>query len=159
MFHLVLHEPEIPPNTGNLIRLAANTGCTLHLVKPLGFQLDRKSVRRAGLDYDELATVHVHENFAAARAHLSSGRWFAIETGATRRHVDARFQAGDVLLFGSERRGLPSEVLGQIDPERVLSLPMLAGNRSLNLANAAAITVYEAWRQQDFAGASPPRPI
>ena len=86
MFHLVLHEPEIPPNTGNLIRLAANTGCVLHLIKPLGFQLDRKSVRRAGLDYDELATVHVHENFAAARAHLASGRWFAIETGAVRRH-------------------------------------------------------------------------
>jgi tRNA (cytidine/uridine-2'-O-)-methyltransferase len=156
MFHLVLHEPEIPPNTGNLIRLAANTGCVLHLVKPLGFQLDRKSVRRAGLDYDELATVHVHENFAAARAHLESARWFAIETGAARRHVDARFQPGDVLLFGSERRGLPPEVLGQIDSDKVLSLPMLAGNRSLNLANAAAIAVYEAWRQQDFAGAAPP---
>jgi tRNA (cytidine/uridine-2'-O-)-methyltransferase len=156
MFHLVLHEPEIPPNTGNLIRLAANTGCQLHLVKPLGFQLDRKSVRRAGLDYDELATVHVHENFAAARARLVDGRWFAIETGAARRHVDARFQPGDVLLLGSERRGLPPEVLAQIDPQRVLSLPMLAGNRSLNLANAAAIAVYEAWRQLDFAGAAAP---
>jgi tRNA (cytidine/uridine-2'-O-)-methyltransferase len=156
MFHLVLHEPEIPPNTGNLIRLAANTGCVLHLVKPLGFELDRKSVRRAGLDYDELATVHVHENFAAARAVLAGARWFAIETGAMRRHVDARFRAGDVLLFGSERRGLPPDVLAQIEPERLLSLPMLAGNRSLNLANAAAIAVYEAWRQLDFAGAPPP---
>jgi len=154
VFHLVIFEPEIPPNTGNLIRLAANTGCELHLVKPLGFRLDRKSVRRAGLDYDELATVHVHENFAAARAALDS-RWFAIETGATRRHVDAAFTPGDVLLFGSERRGLPPEVLGEIAPQNVLSLPMRAGNRSLNLANAAAIAVYEAWRQQEFAGATP----
>lgn len=154
MFHVVLHEPEIPPNTGNLIRLSANTGCQLHLVKPLGFQLDRKSVRRAGLDYDELATVHVHENLAAARSTLATGRWFAIETGAPRRHVDVRFTPGDVLLLGSERRGLPPEVLSQIDPECVVSLPMLAGNRSLNLANAAAIAVYEAWRQNGFAGAS-----
>jgi tRNA (cytidine/uridine-2'-O-)-methyltransferase len=152
VFHVVVFEPEIPPNTGNLIRLAANTGCELHLVKPLGFRLDRKSVRRAGLDYDELATVHVHENFAAARAALP-GNWFAIETGSARRHVDARFSAGDVLLFGSERRGLPPEVLAEIPPENVVSLPMRAGNRSLNLANAAAIAVYEAWRQAGFAGA------
>jgi len=152
VFHIVVFEPEIPPNTGNLIRLAANTGCELHLVKPLGFRLDRKSVRRAGLDYDELATVHVHENFAAARAALP-GKWFAIETGAGRRHVDVQFSAGDVLLFGSERRGLPPEVLAQIGPENVVSLPMRAGNRSLNLANAAAIAVYEAWRQQEFSGA------
>lgn len=150
MFHVVVFEPEIPPNTGNLIRLSANTGSQLHLIKPLGFSLDRKSVRRAGLDYDELATVHVHENFAAARAAIP-GRWFAIETGSARRHVDAQFQAGDVLLFGSERRGLPREILDQIAPEHVLSLPMLAGNRSLNLANAAAVAVYEAWRQIGFA--------
>jgi tRNA (cytidine(34)-2'-O)-methyltransferase len=154
MFHVVVFEPEIPPNTGNLIRLAANTGCHLHLIEPLGFRLDRKSVRRAGLDYDELATVHVHENFAAARAAIA-GRWFAIETGSARRHVDAQFREGDALLFGSERRGLPAEVLGQIDPANVLSLPMLAGNRSLNLANAAAVAVYEAWRQIDFATALP----
>ena len=152
MLHIVVFEPEIPPNTGNLIRLAANTGCQLHLVKPLGFSLDRKSVRRAGLDYDELATVHVHDNFAAARASLE-GRWFAIETGSVRRHVDARFEAGDVLLFGSERRGLPAEVLAQIEPGNVLSLPMVPGNRSLNLSNAAAIAVYEAWRQLGYAGA------
>src|SRR5688572_8304705 len=118
MFHIVVYEPEIPPNTGNLIRLAANTGCQLHLIKPLGFRLDRKSVRRAGLDYDELATVHVHENLAAARAAIA-GRWFAIETGSARRHVDAQFQPGDALLFGSERRGLPPEVLGQIAPENI----------------------------------------
>jgi tRNA (cytidine/uridine-2'-O-)-methyltransferase len=152
MFHVVLFEPEIPPNTGNLIRLAANTGCELHLVKPLGFRLDRKSVRRAGLDYDELATVHVHDDFRAARAALQ-GRWFAVETGSARRHVDARFAPGDVLLLGSERRGLTPEILAEIGPEQVISLPMRAGNRSLNLANAAAIAVYEAWRQQDFAGA------
>ena len=151
MFHLVVFEPEIPPNTGNLIRLAANTGCQLHLIKPLGFRLDRKSVRRAGLDYDELATVHVHENFSAAKATLR-GRWFAIETGSTRRHVDAQFAAGDVLLFGSERRGLPAEVLAHIDPSNVLSLPMVPGNRSLNLSNAAAVAVYEAWRQLEYAG-------
>ena len=155
MFHIVLFEPEIPPNTGNLIRLSANTGCELHLVKPLGFRLDRKSVRRAGLDYDELATVHIHENFDAARAALP-GNWFAIETGSPRRHVDARFAPGDVLLLGSERRGLTPAILAALGPERVISLPMRAGNRSLNLANAAAIAVYEAWRQQDFAGAQRP---
>jgi tRNA (cytidine/uridine-2'-O-)-methyltransferase len=153
VFHVVVFEPEIPPNTGNLIRLAANTGCELHLIRPLGFRMDRKSVRRAGLDYDELATVHLHENYGAARAALP-GRWFAIETGSTRRHVDADFAPGDVLLFGSERRGLPTEVLATLDAGHVLSLPMRAGNRSLNLANAAAIVVYEAWRQHGFSGSS-----
>jgi tRNA (cytidine/uridine-2'-O-)-methyltransferase len=153
VFHVVLFEPEIPPNTGNLIRLSANTGCQLHLIKPLGFRMDRKSVRRAGLDYDEMASVHVHDDYAAARAALP-GRWFAIETGSPYRHVDASFCAGDVLLFGSERRGLPPEVLSTIEPACVLSLPMRAGNRSLNLANAAAIVVYEAWRQLEFSGSS-----
>jgi tRNA (cytidine/uridine-2'-O-)-methyltransferase len=150
MFHIVIFEPEIPPNTGNLIRLSANTGAQLHLIKPIGFRLDRKSVRRAGLDYDELATVHIHENYAAARAALA-GNWFALETGSTRRHVDATFARGDVLLFGSERRGLPPEVLASIAPDNVLSLPMRAGNRSLNLSNAAAVALYEAWRQIGFA--------
>jgi tRNA (cytidine/uridine-2'-O-)-methyltransferase len=154
VFHIVVFEPEIPPNTGNLIRLAANTGCELHLVKPLGFRLDRKSVRRAGLDYDELATVHVHDDFAAARAALD-GNWYAVETGAPRRHVDVRFSRGDVLLFGSERRGLPPAVLGQLDSRNVVTLPMRAGNRSLNLSNAVAVAVYEAWRQLEFAGAAP----
>lgn len=154
MFHLVLFEPEIPPNTGNLIRLCANTGCTLHLVKPLGFDLDRKSVRRAGLDYEELATVEVHADLAACRAALP-GRWFAVETGSQRRHVDVRFVPQDVLLFGSERRGLPPQVLAGLPPEQIVSLPMQPDNRSLNLSNAAAIAVYEAWRQNDFAGAIP----
>jgi tRNA (cytidine/uridine-2'-O-)-methyltransferase len=152
MFHVVIFEPEIPPNTGNLIRLAANTGAELHLIKPIGFRLDRKSVRRAGLDYDELATVRVHESYTAARAALA-GRWFAIETGSLRRHVDAKFAAGDALLFGSERRGLPPEVLATIEPANLLSLPMRSGNRSLNLSNAAAVALYEAWRQLEFAGA------
>jgi tRNA (cytidine/uridine-2'-O-)-methyltransferase len=152
MFHLVVLEPEIPPNTGNLIRLCANTGCTLHLIKPLGFQLDRKSVRRAGLDYDELATVHVHANFAACREALP-GRWFAVETGGRRRHVDVAFESGDVLLFGSERRGLPQQVLVELGEERIVCLPMRPDNRSLNLSNAAAIAVYEAWRQLGFPGA------
>lgn len=152
MFSVVLFEPEIPPNTGNLIRLSANTGCELHLIKPLGFRLDRKSVRRAGLDYDELASVHVHENYAAARAALP-GRWFAIETGGARRHVDVRFEPGDVFLFGSERRGIPAGILADMGAGQVVSVPMRAGNRSLNLANTAAIMVYEAWRQLDFAGA------
>jgi tRNA (cytidine/uridine-2'-O-)-methyltransferase len=158
MFHIVIFEPEIPPNTGNLIRLCANTGCTLHLIKPLGFRLDRKSVRRAGLDYDELAMVRVHDDYLSARAALADSRWFAIETGSMQRHVDARFQASDVLLLGSERRGLPPEVLASIPPEHRLSLPMRAGNRSLNLSNAAAIAVYEAWRQTGFAGAASPFP-
>jgi tRNA (cytidine/uridine-2'-O-)-methyltransferase len=154
MFHIVLLEPEIPPNTGNLIRLAANTGCELHLIKPLGFRLDRKSVRRAGLDYDELATVRIHDDYLLAREALADARWFAIETGSSRRHVDARFRGGDALLLGSERRGLPPDVLATIPVEQRLSLPMRAGNRSLNLSNAAAVAVYEAWRQSGFAGAA-----
>jgi tRNA (cytidine/uridine-2'-O-)-methyltransferase len=157
VLHVVLFEPEIPPNTGNLIRLSANTGCQLHLIKPLGFRLDRKSVRRAGLDYDELATVHLHESYAAARLALP-GRWFAIETGGSRRHDEAAFREGDVLLFGSERRGLAPDILADIGSNHVLTLPMRPGNRSLNLANAAAVVVYEAWRQLGFAGAViPPR--
>ncbi|HPF25297.1 MAG TPA: tRNA (cytidine(34)-2'-O)-methyltransferase [Steroidobacteraceae bacterium] len=154
MFHLVLFEPEIPPNTGNLIRLCANTGCTLHLIRPLGFDLDRKSVRRAGLDYEEMATVQVHADLAACRRELP-GRWFAVETGGGQRHVDVRFQPGDVLLFGSERRGLPLPVLAEFATEHIVTLPMRPDNRSLNLSNAAAIAVYEAWRQQDFAGSIP----
>ncbi|MEZ5474225.1 MAG: tRNA (cytidine(34)-2'-O)-methyltransferase [Steroidobacteraceae bacterium] len=154
MFHIVLFEPEIPPNTGNLIRLCANTGCSLHLIKPLGFDLDRKSVRRAGLDYEEMATVHVHPDLAACRAALP-GHWFAVETGSRLRHVDVHFAPDDVLLFGSERRGLPPQVLASLPAENVVSLPMRPDNRSLNLANAAAIVVYEAWRQNDFRGAIP----
>ncbi len=147
MFHIVLHEPEIPPNTGNVIRLCANTGATLHLVRPLGFTLDKRSLRRAGLDYDDLATVAVHADLAACRAALEGARWFAIETGGAQAHSDAAFAPGDVFLFGSERTGLPQAVLAAIPATRHLSLPMRAGNRSLNLSNAVAVVAYEAWRQ------------
>jgi tRNA (cytidine/uridine-2'-O-)-methyltransferase len=153
MFHVVLLQPEIPPNTGNLIRLCANTGSTLHLVKPLGFELTRKAVRRAGLDYAELAAVHVHADLAACRAALAGARLFAIETGAARPYSEAAFRPGDALLFGSETRGLPAGLLAQLPRERLLAIPMRAGNRSLNLANAVALVVYEAWRQNGFAGA------
>ena len=151
MFHVVLHEPEIPPNTGNVIRLCANTGAALHLVRPLGFTLDKRSLRRAGLDYDDLATVSVHADLDACRAALDGARWFAIETGGTRAHSEAAFRAGDALLFGSERTGLPAAVLASLPVERHLSLPMRPGNRSLNLANAVAVVVYEAWRQCGYA--------
>ncbi|HNR21823.1 MAG TPA: tRNA (cytidine(34)-2'-O)-methyltransferase [Steroidobacteraceae bacterium] len=154
MFHIVLHEPEIPPNTGNIIRLCANTGAALHLVRPLGFTLDKRSLRRAGLDYDDLATVSVHPDFAACRAALASSRWFAIETGGKRLYSDIAWQPGDALLFGSERTGLPQAVLATLPPAHHVSLPMRPGNRSLNLSNAVAVVAYEAWRQTGFASGS-----
>lgn len=152
MFHLVLHQPEIPPNTGNLIRLAANTGVTLHLVHPLGFYLRDKDLQRAGLDYHEWTRVQEHADFAALRAALPASRIWAFTTRAQRSYADARYEPGDVLLFGSETRGLPSEVMNSIPEDQRLRLPMQPGSRSLNLANSAAIAVYEAWRQQGFAG-------
>jgi tRNA (cytidine/uridine-2'-O-)-methyltransferase len=154
MFHVVLFEPEIPPNTGNVIRLCANSGSTLHLVKPLGFELTRKAVRRAGLDYEELAQVHVHASLGECRAALGAARLFSIETGGTRTYSEVRFRPGDALLFGSETRGLPVQVLSQVPRERQLAIPMRAGNRSLNLSNAVALVVYEAWRQNGFAGST-----
>lgn len=153
MFHIVLYQPEIPPNTGNVIRLAANTGCILHLVRPLGFELDEPRLRRAGLDYREWADVRVHDDLEAALAVAS--RTFAFTRKASRRHVDAEFAAGDALLFGPETRGLPDDVLQRFAPEQRLRLPMQPGNRSLNLSNAVAVAVYEAWRQNGFAGAEP----
>ena len=155
MFHVVLHEPEIPPNTGNIIRLCANTGAALHLIQPLGFDLDRRSLRRAGLDYHLMTAVTVHPDFASCRQALAARRWFAIETGGDLRYDTVDYQAEDVLLFGSETRGLPASVLEEIGgPTRQVSLPMREGNRSLNLANAVAVVVYEAWRQSGFATAS-----
>ncbi|HEX3835834.1 MAG TPA: tRNA (cytidine(34)-2'-O)-methyltransferase [Steroidobacteraceae bacterium] len=151
MFHVILHRPEIPPNTGNIIRLCANTGCRLHLVGPLGFELDRKSVQRAGMDYAEIAQVSVHADLPACLAQIGPTRLFAIETGAPTTYALARFECADALLFGSESAGLPVAVLERIEPARRLSIPMRAGNRSLNLANAVAVVVYEAWRQQGFA--------
>jgi len=150
MFQVVLVKPEIPPNTGNVIRLCANSGCTLHLVRPLGFELTRRAVRRAGLDYAELAEVRVHADFAACLAALGNARLFSIETGGAQRYSDAAFAPGDALVFGSETAGLPGSVLECIPHTRQLAIPMRAGNRSLNLANAVALVVYEAWRQQDF---------
>jgi tRNA (cytidine/uridine-2'-O-)-methyltransferase len=153
MFHIVLFEPEIPGNTGNIIRLAANTGCRLHLIKPLGFQLDEKSVRRSGLDYHELAEVRVHESWQAARSALQGANWFAFTTKASRLNAEARFQPGDALLFGPETRGLPAEILDAFDAEHRLKLPMQPGSRSLNLSNAVSVAAYEAWRQCGFRGA------
>jgi tRNA (cytidine/uridine-2'-O-)-methyltransferase len=151
MFHIVLFEPEIPPNTGNIIRLCANTGATLHLIKPLGFRLDDKSLQRSGLDYHDLARVRTHADIEACRTALAGARWFAIETGGSRRYSDPAFRPGDVFLFGPETRGLPAVVLEQLGEQQWLHIPMAPASRSLNLANAAALVVYEAWRQTGFA--------
>jgi tRNA (cytidine/uridine-2'-O-)-methyltransferase len=154
MFHIVLVEPEIPPNTGNVIRLAANTGCTLDLIEPLGFSMDDKHMRRAGLDYHEYAQVRRHENWAAFVNALrpAPARIFALTTKGTRNVHDVVFQPGDWFVFGSETRGLPPELRDSFDPEQRLRLPMRPGQRSLNLSNAVAVTVFEAWRQNGFAG-------
>ena len=153
MFHIVLFEPEIPGNTGNIIRLAANTGSRLHLVKPLGFLLDEKSVRRSGLDYHELAEVTVHENWQAVRAALRGANWYAFTTKAGRLYAEVRFQPGDVLLFGPETRGLSAQILDEFDDVHRLKLPMQPGCRSMNLSNAVSVAVFEAWRQNGFSGA------
>jgi tRNA (cytidine/uridine-2'-O-)-methyltransferase len=156
MFHVILFRPEIPPNTGNLIRLCANVGATLNLVHPLGFDLSDAQVKRAGLDYHEMASVREHRDLAACLAAVAPARLFALTTRAVRSVYDAEFRAGDAFLFGPETRGLPQELLDTLDAERRLRIPMRAGNRSLNLSNAAAVTVYEAWRQLGFAGSAPP---
>jgi len=152
MFHVVLYQPEIPPNTGNVIRLCANTGAQLHLVRPLGFRLDDRDLRRAGLDYREYADVHVHEDWKACVTALGGHRMFAFSSRSTQRFAVARFQPNDVFVFGAETRGLPAALLGQFAPERRLRLPMRPDNRSLNLSNAVAVVIYEAWRQAGFAG-------
>ncbi len=153
MFHIVFYQPEIPPNTGNAIRLAANAGAQLHLIEPLGFSLDEKSVRRAGLDYHDLACVQVHASLEDFIQHTSFHRLYAFSSHARRLYTEARYQAEDALLFGPETRGLPAPVLDSLPEAQRLTLPMRAGNRSLNLSNAAAVVTYEAWRQLDFAGA------
>jgi tRNA (cytidine/uridine-2'-O-)-methyltransferase len=152
MFHIVLVEPEIPPNTGNVIRLAANTGCTLHLVEPLGFSMDDKLLRRAGLDYHEYAEVRRHADWAALLASETPApeRMFALTTRGTRAVHDVAFQPGDWLVFGSETRGLAPELRDSFAPPQKLRLPMREGQRSLNLSNAVAVTVFEAWRQNGF---------
>lgn len=150
MFHIVLFEPEIPPNTGNIIRLCANTGAQLHLVKPLGFSLEDKQLKRAGLDYHEYANLQVHENWQACKLALAGRRMFALTTKGSTRHTALSFQAGDVFVFGPETRGLPQEIRDEFLPEHRVRLPMLPDSRSLNLSNSAAILLYEAWRQIDF---------
>ena len=152
MFDLVLYQPEIPPNTGNIIRLCANTGARLHLVKPLGFELTHPRLQRAGLDYHEYAQLHVHIDWRACAQHLAGRRMFALTSKAVVQHSSVAFAAGDVFVFGPETRGLPAEVLSAIDPARRLRLAMLPASRSLNLSNAAAVVLYEAWRQLGFCG-------
>ena len=153
MFAIVLVHPEIPPNTGNVIRLAANTATDLHLVEPLGFRMDDRDLRRAGLDYHEYARVTVHRDFAACRGALDADapkRWFAFTAQASRSAYDVAYKPGDVLVFGAETRGLPPAVLAQFAADAQLRIPMRAGVRSLNLSNAVAVAIYEAWRQQRF---------
>jgi len=153
MLHVILFRPEIPPNTGNAIRLCANTGASLHLIRPLGFELDDARLRRAGLDYHEYARVAVHDDLDACLAALGTPRVFAFSTRGSVAHVEARFAEGDALLFGCETAGLPAEVLASIPPARRLRLPMRPDSRSLNLSNSVAVAVYEAWRQLGFPGA------
>jgi tRNA (cytidine/uridine-2'-O-)-methyltransferase len=152
MLDIVLVQPEIPPNTGNVIRLAANTGARLHLVQPLGFSLDDKQLKRAGLDYHEYATVQVHPSWDALAEAMKARRMFAFATSAERLFTEVRYAAGDVLVFGREADGLPAEILAQFAAEARLRLPMRPGNRSVNLSNAVAIAVFEAWRQLGFSG-------
>ena len=152
--HVVLFQPEIPPNTGNVIRLCANTGAALHLIRPLGFELDDARLRRAGLDYHEYARVAVHDELASCLAAIGTPRVFAFTTRGRVAHIDAGFADGDALLFGCETAGLPADVLETIPAEQRLRLPMRADSRSLNLSNTVAVAVYEAWRQLGFAGAA-----
>ncbi len=157
-FAVVLVRPEIPPNTGNVIRLTANCGADLHLVEPLGFRMDDRELKRAGLDYHEYARVRVHAGFDACRAAIDADgprRWFALSTKSTASVYDTRFVPGDVLVFGCESSGLDDAVLGEFAEARRLRIPMRPGMRSINLSNAVAVTVYEAWRQAGFAGAGP----
>jgi len=150
MFHVVLYQPEIPPNTGNIIRLCANTGSALHLIHPLGFELDDSRLRRAGLDYREFAAVHEHESLEAfTRVQRPSVVW-AFSTRGSRSYTAVSYRPGDALLFGPETRGLPAEMLQALGQQAVLRLPMIASSRSLNLSNTVAVVVYEAWRQQGF---------
>lgn len=154
LVHVILYEPEIPPNTGNIIRLCANTGAQLHLIRPLGFDLDDKQLKRAGLDYHEYAEMKVHDNLAACLQTLPDARLFAMTTKASHHFHLTSFKTGDMLLFGPESRGLPAEVLASLPPAQRLRLPMLPQNRSLNLSNSVAVAVYEVWRQLGFEGAS-----
>lgn len=153
MLNVVLYEPEIPPNTGNIIRLCANTGCTLHLIEPLGFVMDDKRLRRAGLDYGEWRDARTHKSWQDFLQNQMPARLFAISTKGRKRPSDAGFQEGDYLVFGPETRGLPADILASVGQEQVLRIPMRPDSRSMNLSNAAAVLIYEAWRQLDYDGA------
>lgn len=153
MFNVALYQPEIPPNTGNIIRLCANTGCSLHLVRPLGFELDHSRLKRAGLDYHEFVGVKLHDSYDVMLECLGQPRVIAFSTKGKATHASAAYKPGDVLLFGPETRGLPDDILKSLPATQCLRVPMLPEQRSLNLSNAAAVVVYEAWRQQGFAGA------
>lgn len=152
MFHIVLFEPEIPPNTGNIIRLCSNTGCALHLIEPLGFEMDDKRLRRAGLDYNEFANVQTYSNFEDFQQRVKPKRLFGLSTHGTKSVYQTKFEKDDAFIFGPETRGLPKPLLKSLGTEHVLRIPMKPDNRSLNLSNTAAILVFEAWRQCDFAG-------
>lgn len=154
MFEIVLYEPEIPPNTGNIIRLCANTGCRLHLIEPLGFDLDDAKLKRAGLDYDEFASVKTYPSFESFLQQVQPGNVYALSTHGQRSFFDVRYEKGDAFIFGPETRGLPKPMLREMGNEYVLRLPMQPNSRSLNLSNTAAVVVYEAWRQINFAGGS-----
>jgi tRNA (cytidine/uridine-2'-O-)-methyltransferase len=154
MFHVVLYQPEIPPNTGNVIRLCANTGSGLHLIEPLGFDLDDRKLRRAGLDYHEWAEVSVHSSLEKFIEQVAPNRLWAVSTRGKRCHADVVYEAGDAFLFGPETRGLPQALIDELEHAQVLRLPMVPNSRSLNLSNAVAVLVYEAWRQIGFDGSS-----
>ena len=154
MFDVVLYQPEIPPNTGNVIRLCANTGCRLHLVEPLGYSLDDKQLKRAGLDYHALTHVSVHKDWSACMRVLAGRRLFALTTKSATSAYDVRYAKDDVFVFGPETAGLPEAVLDEFPSERQVRLPMRPGNRSLNLSNAVAVVIFEAWRQLGFAGSA-----
>ncbi|MDE2274272.1 MAG: tRNA (uridine(34)/cytosine(34)/5-carboxymethylaminomethyluridine(34)-2'-O)-methyltransferase TrmL [Gammaproteobacteria bacterium] len=152
MLHVVLYQPEIPPNTGNIIRLCANAGVSLHLIHPLGFEITEARVKRAGLDYREMANVHEHADLESFTKDVAPARVFAVSTRGRRRYADVQYRDDDALLFGPETRGLPQDLLDSLPPEQVLRVPMRPNNRSLNLSNAVAVLVYEAWRQLGFDG-------
>jgi tRNA (cytidine/uridine-2'-O-)-methyltransferase len=152
MFNIILFQPEIPPNTGNVIRLCANTGSQLHLIKPFAFELDEKRVRRAGLDYHEMTAVHEWDSLEHCFNNIDAKRWFAVSTRGKARHDQPMYMSGDAFVFGPETRGLPQEIIDSCAPENRLRLPMMPNNRSLNLSNAVAVVVFEAWRQLGFQG-------
>lgn len=154
MFNIVLYEPEIPPNTGNIIRLCANTGCTLHLIEPLGFELDDKRLRRAGLDYGEWQSIQRHKDWSAFMEQQNPARLWAISTKGRKKHSEAAFALGDYIVLGPETRGLPVTLLKALGEEQVLRIPMLKDSRSMNLSNAASVIVYEAWRQLAYSGSA-----